>query len=390
MPSPLQPLINLLLPSLLCTLGLLSSSTMVRRLLVGTIFASVFYVIICIPPPSPREGMYNAHTLVTTALLASDFLALHDPATDFWNKDGKVFKLSGLSWTKIKWALDLSNNFRGIGWNFEAKHLWTSAGKKESRVRFVLRHLLGIASCLLVMDLAQTLYRNRPACPTGGSIFQDGLGWQVVYNLAEWINMAGAMLLMHSLAAAVTVPLFIYGPEDWPDMFGRLQDGYTVRKFWGRTWHQLHRRFLTTHAKFFAQEVLALPRGKRLTTYVELFIVFFISGIVHASGGFAFLGTFSGALESLVFFVLQAVCITGEDFVIQLGKRAGLKDTTLTRCIGYAWVVAWLAFSNPVRSESLARAGLWDQADQPQLGLVQGLIERLGVIPPTRTKMLST
>ncbi|KZT51239.1 hypothetical protein CALCODRAFT_503763 [Calocera cornea HHB12733] len=201
--------------------------------------------------------------------------------------------------------------------------------------------------------------------------------------------MAAGMLLMHSLAAVVTVPLFMYGPEDWPNMFGRVRDGYTVRKFWGRTWHQLHRRFLTMHAKYFAQDVMGFARGQRLTTYVELFIVFFISGIVHASGGYAFLGTFSGAMESLVFFVLQAVCITCEDYVIQLGKRAGLKGSTWTRFIGYAWVMAWLAFSNPVRSESLARGGLWDQTDQPQLCFVQGLIERLGSRAPTRTKLSS-
>ncbi|EJU05269.1 hypothetical protein DACRYDRAFT_61705 [Dacryopinax primogenitus] len=332
--------------------------------------------------------MYNAHTLATAALLASDLLVLHDPASDFSNKDGKFFALPGLSWTNIKWALDLSMNLRGIGWNFEAKHLWTSMGKNESRLRFTLRQLLGMAGCLLVMDLAQTLYRNRSACYTGGSVYQDGMAWQVVYNLAEWINMGGAMLLMHALAAAVTVPLFIYKQEDWPDMFGRIRDGYTVRKFWGRTWHQLHRHFLTAHAKFFAQDVLGLTRGKKLTTYVELLIVFFISGIVHASGAYAFLRTWSGAFDSILFFTLQAVCIACEDHVIIIGKRLGLKDTMWTRLIGYAWVVTWITLSNPIRAESLVHGGLWDQSDQPQLGLVQGVIEKSGVVTFPQRRIL--
>jgi len=345
--------------------------------------------IVYIPASNPHEGMYNAHTVVTSALLASDLLALHDPATDFWNKDGKVFQVSGLTWTKIKSALDLCINFRGIGWNWEAKHLWTSTGKKESRLRFVLRQLRGAAGCILVMDLAQTLYRHRPACSTGGSVFQDGFAWQVVYNLAEWMNMAGAMLLVHALAAAITVPLHIYKPEDWPDMFGRVRDGYTVRKFWGRTWHQLHRHFLTAHAKFFAQDVLGLTRGKKLTTYIELLTVFFISGIVHGAGAYAFLRTRRGALESVAFFTIQAVCIAAEDHVILLGKRLGLKDTMWTRAIGFAWVAAWLAVSNPIRSEGLVRGGLWDQADQAQFGLVQGLVERLGLISTGHSKVLT-
>lgn len=32
--------------------------------------------------------------------------------------------------------------------------------------------------------------------------------------------------------AAISVALGIYGPEQWPPMFGSLKDAYTVRRFW--------------------------------------------------------------------------------------------------------------------------------------------------------------
>ncbi|KZO97794.1 hypothetical protein CALVIDRAFT_456784, partial [Calocera viscosa TUFC12733] len=285
---------------------------------------------------------------------ASDLLVLHNPCGDLWHmKAGRVLQ-QPLSWRKVLFALELSNNFRGIGWNFELRSLQSSI--PQSRVRFLMQQVVRGMSAWMLVDITQTIFRHRTACHIDGSIFKDGPAWQSVYVLAGWTNVAGGLVVPHVIAAAITVGLGLYRPEDWPSLF-RLREGYTVRRFWGRAWHHLFRRFLTSNSQFVSRHVLGLQKGNPLLPYVELYLAFFLSGIVHWVGTYAMLRQYTAPNMTLLFFLLQATVIALEDFVVAFGKRMGIKDSWWVRLLGYVWVAVWMVVLTPVRTEPLIKAG---------------------------------
>ena len=112
--------------------------------------------------------------------------------------------------------------------------------------------------------------------------------------------------------------------------------------------------------RLIANKFLKFPRGSNLSSYTQLYIAFFLSGLIHCFGDFMFERRV--AYHSLKFFLLQAVAITFEDFVIYLAKcllhqggvelKPGKDDESwaeaTVRVIGYCWVILWFCLSLPV------------------------------------------
>ena len=125
---------------------------------------------------------------------------------------------------------------------------------------------------------------------------------------------------------------------------------------------------------------MKIPRGTILSSYAQLYVVFYLSGIMH-------LGLFGGDYTfqrrvtegTMKFFLIQAVAITFEDLVIRIAKRLplfrGTKPTSgkdngfrvraVVRVIGYCWVVLWLCFSLPIWLDELCAMGLYDTDGGP-------------------------
>ena len=109
-----------------------------------------------------------------------------------------------------------------------------------------------------------------------------------------------------------------------------------------------------------ANKLLKLPRGSNRSSYTQLYIAFFLSAIIHSSGDFMLEKRM--VYRSFKFFLLQAVAITLEDFVIYIAKRllrrrgAELKPgmdneswvETAVRVVGYCWVTLWFCLTLPV------------------------------------------
>jgi hypothetical protein len=97
---------------------------------------------------------------------------------------------------------------------------------------------------------------------------------------------------------------------------------------------------------------------------LQLYLAFIATTFIHHLGALN-LPESSNAnnLNQVAFFMLQPVAITAEDFVVYLGKRAGLKESRkfyampsmqilmmwallgLTRAIGSLWTFAWFTYS---------------------------------------------
>ena len=121
--------------------------------------------------------------------------------------------------------------------------------------------------------------------------------------------------------------------------------------------------------RFVANKVLKVPRGTNWSSYIQLYIAFFLSGLLHSAGDFMFERRL--VYRSFKFFLLQAVAITFEDFVIYITKRLlrqrgvelkpGKVDESsvgaVVRVIGYCWVTLWFCLALPVWADGPSAVG---------------------------------
>ena len=119
-----------------------------------------------------------------------------------------------------------------------------------------------------------------------------------------------------------------------------------------------------------ANKFFKFPRGTNRSSYTQLYVAFFLSGIIHFAGDFM--------LEKRMvycspkFFLFQAIAITFEDLVIYIAKRSlrrggielkpGGADESwaevVVRVVGYCWVTLWFCSTFPVWVDELNAIGL--------------------------------
>ena len=121
--------------------------------------------------------------------------------------------------------------------------------------------------------------------------------------------------------------------------------------------------------RFVANKLLKFPRGTNRSSYTQLYVAFFLSGAIHASGEFMFERRL--VYRSFKFFLLQAVAITFEDFAIYATKRLLLRRgielkpgkadeswvEAAVRGGGYCWVTLWFCFTLPVWMDETSLTG---------------------------------
>ena len=121
--------------------------------------------------------------------------------------------------------------------------------------------------------------------------------------------------------------------------------------------------------KFVANKVLKFPRGSNRSSYTQLYIAFFLSGLLHFAADFMMEKRM--VYRSFKFFLLQAVGITFEDFVIYIAKRTfrwrgielkpGKADESWVeaaiRVFGYCWVTLWFCYTLPIHQDGLNALG---------------------------------
>ena len=114
-----------------------------------------------------------------------------------------------------------------------------------------------------------------------------------------------------------------------------------------------------------ANKILKFPRGSNRSSYTQLYVAFFLSGLLHLGGDFVV--ERQAVYHSFKFFLLQAVAITFEDLVIYIAKRSlrwrgiefkpGRVDEswveTAVRVTGYCWVTLWFCYTLPVWIDDL-------------------------------------
>ncbi|KAK7036140.1 MBOAT-2 domain-containing protein [Favolaschia claudopus] len=379
-----HPILCLLFISLI-VLGVVARPSPLRRLYFLPILLLTLYIL-----PSTTGDFVGDYYLGVTWLpwcfFASDYILLRDQRTlhrvplnrradspDVKENSANIADAS--LWQRLKWSIALLSSPRGIGWSHDPTHaLPPRPSPDTSRTSFVLTRLW-TAFGFFVLNDACNIYMswNTMYHVDGPEWTACGWGWRALAGAGWAINIYSSMMLNSSLLSAGCVALGISSPREWPALYGGPKEAYTVRRFWGRAWHQLMRSFLTSHGKFVSNTILRLPPGN-LASYLQLYIAFAISGLIHHAGDAMAMRNGIRGGGSVTFFMLQACAITFEDFLIFLGKKTFKADSDLRkvkkswvglRLVGYVWTWWWLALTLPGWLMPQVRGGLMDGQGLP-------------------------
>lgn len=119
---------------------------------------------------------------------------------------------------------------------------------------------------------------------------------------------------------------------------------------------------LTEPANFITSDMLKLPKGSLLARYLNIFLIFGLSGVLHSIAGI------SSKMPLTEYGVLRFFCTQTLGIIIEDGFQAlfnrfggmnstGRPTSTLTRCVGYSWVYVFLIWTTP--------SWLYPQASRP-------------------------
>ena len=129
---------------------------------------------------------------------------------------------------------------------------------------------------------------------------------------------------------------------------------------------------LSGFGRVVANKIFKFPRGTNRSSYTQLYVAFFLSALFHLVGD---LMIFRGRMVyySFKFFLLQAIVITFEDFVIYIAKhllgqrgvellKPGKPDESwggaVVRVAGYCWVTMWFCLMLPIWMDESNAIGL--------------------------------
>ncbi|KAJ4465286.1 membrane bound O-acyl transferase family-domain-containing protein [Lentinula edodes] len=343
------PSFTLPLLYLLFAIGLSFRSRLLRASFLAIILAisyrTVFYTS---TSEAPMNYLY-ATCSFSLFFSALDFLAITDPYTEL-RRIGQVESVSSMPFfSRFMWCWKLILTPRGIGWTHEPTNVIPPRPKPQSRISFIISQLPSSIILIFVADASNLLLRSHPGfLPGGPSIADVGPLMRFVNVFLFGTSSFYALQLQYKLLSIMVTAVGLSHPENWPNLMGYWSDAYTIRRLWGRTWHQIMRRWVSAAGNLVAQKLLRLTPGTNLSAYTKLFIAFLISGIIHQMGDYSLQHRDFWAGGSLTFFLLQAAAIMVEDGAIALGKKAGIQDGKRIRLLGYVWTASWFALCLPI------------------------------------------
>jgi len=169
-------------------------------------------------------------------LKSTDWFLLSSPYTDIFRLDGQ--KYADLSTSgRIKWALNNCFIFRGIGWSWQVPYLQPAASRFYFLKHFLVIYLVNDVGFFYLTN--NTYLRTRGA--EGPRLTDLPLLQQALLSWAGWLRI---IFVLDGICSLILMSMKgIWGTADEArPMLGKWEDCYTVRRFWGRVWHQLIRR----------------------------------------------------------------------------------------------------------------------------------------------------
>ena len=240
---------------------------------------------------------------------------------------------------KLFWTFELLTVTREVGWDWRVTGVRSQLAQR-SRLGFVqscLAQWVTMYTCLHFLDrlccaiLTSFLSIRDPWTRAALVSLTSNMVFLYVFIVLGWavtIYSHFALLMLPLSMACVGMRV---GPEtwretdSWPPNVGIFKDAYSLRRFWGYTWHQQMRR-TTSASGVYLLSLLPLSFQKSRTLlpqllkrYFLLYAAILVSGLIHAAGSYNVtraLGLPRSDGGEIVYFVLQGFAIMVEDFVL--------------------------------------------------------------------------
>lgn len=381
---------------------------------------SVVVAILAADLPLARTGnrkfdyLFGA-TLGTTVLQAIRFLLLVRPLEEYRHEADKVPASQLPFMQRYFWLFKMTNSPRGIGWSFKAESsLIPVDPRHRTRASFIASRLRWLFSHYLLLEAATLYTRCNPVFLSKASVASQGYILQCLNVAAIPCQLYAVLTCIHCTLAVLAVGANLDEPQTWPQPFGHWKNAYTVRKFWGKTWHQMSRHDLTLFGPHRPKRnpwdpvpaegsSVRKPKEREpwAVTYRRLCYAFMCSAFMHVCGDVLLQfrvwddfssGSTSGTTEvpniigySAPYFFLQPVGVLVEDAVIEVGKRMGLKESAWTRMAGYAWVWVFTSYSIVFSMDSLKNAAhtgyLTGEGTGARTTLIEVIADRVFGVP---------
>lgn len=320
------------------------------------------------------------------------------PEASFWHQDRaakEAVSYSAFGIRKLRWALVIMLNQRGVRWNFEVKN--TPKATIFGRWSFLKLQTLNLIYYILMADLmCQLSIRLFYTAPSGETGLLDSKYLTLTHSDWRWSLLKAFVFgatpyymccFQYTIFSIPAVLLRLSKAEDWPPIFGQLKDATSVRKFWGQYWHQTIRKSLTAYSTAFVK-ICNISRGTTLSAYTQIWLAFAISGVMHANSMRVLprpisISTAECTIGMVQFFLWQAMAITIEDFVMLIWKRGvgRMPPEYLRTLFGWGWVVSSFWYSMSWAGDVMLRMRLGEETFLP--GTVLGpWVEKFVPIPP--------
>lgn len=132
---------------------------------------------------------------------------------------------------------------RGIGWNWQIKHIPEDPEKELPKWKYVRHQLWKACLAYAWSTIMLTILGFASAWETK-LLHMQVIRRFVVNAIIGWsgaIWVLSRLLCFYSFCAALTVALGVYEQWQWPPLVGDLKDAWSVRRFWSVVYHQTMR-----------------------------------------------------------------------------------------------------------------------------------------------------
>lgn len=239
-------------------------------------------------------------------------------------------------------------------------------------IRFVCGYFgLDILTCIMIADPHFYGYINCQA-PSALQLLPHWL----LHISRLLLGAAGVVCTIHCFGSAwALLQVGILGPGFlsvngepcmYPPLFGSpaavLEHG--LKGFWSHTWHQIFRAHFSSIGDKVASSFFPhndSPSMRKLRAAIRLFIVFFISGMLHACASYTLLGS-SNPMASFLCFAVQPVGI-----VLQAGLSGVMhsfgphmaQQTSICHLTNATYCVGWLMLTCAPLADDFSQGGTW-------------------------------
>ncbi|KAF5335071.1 hypothetical protein D9611_010935 [Ephemerocybe angulata] len=240
---------------------------------------------------------------------------------------------------------------------------------------FLLQRTMYFLLNFFSLDILNTLAHRIPLLLPSSSLNpRPWRTYELPLSLLHAAMIYTGLNIMYDSYTVLSVGLGCTGVDEWPWLFGSPADAWSVKRFWGKVWHQLMRNHLTSTSTYILESLpppFQPALRRRTKTSIQVTIVFLLSGILHLAGEHHALrslpnadaSTSSSSILGGIFttFALQPFGLFLEHLFCRvhracLGHRMG-PPSRLEKALGFLWVLAWFSFSMSFYTRRMMGAG---------------------------------